>query len=142
MANQKPILELSTLAPERTKIAIDGELYEIALATDFGLLDGYRIEQLQEPMRAYSKPGPRTEEIVAKMSEALEDFVGLVLKAPADVIAKLTESQMLQIVGVFTTASGIQTDPPPTPRRARRRTTGKSSRGSNGSSEATPSDGL
>ena len=137
-----PILELSTLAPERPRIRIDGVDWEIAVQADFGLLDTEKLKRLHKPFSEYYEADDATDEVVGAMVAALGTFVLLVVRgATPELIQKLTDPQQLEIVGVFTNAAGWTTSPevetpapiPPTPRR--RSTSGKSSRGSNDSTD-------
>ena len=78
-------------------------------------------------MQAYTGAGTRTEEQVQGMIDALKEFTGLVLRgAGTELIDKLNEGQMVQIVQVFMTEAGWTVADPPTrtPSRRTRRTTG------------------
>ena len=136
-----PILELSTLAPERPKVKIDGHEYEIAVQTDFGLIAGNNLKRLHQPMSDYltTVDDTPTDDVIAAMVAALSSFTLLVIRgATQELVDSLNENQQLQIVEVFTNAAGWTTSPevttptPATPTR-RRSTSEKSSRGSNGS---------
>ena len=148
MAQQqgRPILELSTLAPDRPLITIDGARFEIAVPTDFGLLDEHKLKRLNVHMSAYYEADEPTEEVVADMIVALDQFCRIViLESTPEVVDSLTEGQQLQVVEVFTNAAGwtippevAVTMPDPTPppaRRRSRRTSATSSPGSNGSTD-------
>ena len=105
---KEPVLELSTLAPDRPRIKIDDELYEIAVPADFGLLETFRLDELRKPMQAYRSNGkPRSETNVIEMVAALKEFTGMVLRgADASVLDKLTEGHQVQIIQVFMNAAG------------------------------------
>ena len=147
MAQQTPapILELSTLAPERPKVRIDGVEWEIAVQTDFGLVAGNHLKRLHKPMSDYltTVDDNPTDEVVDAMVAALSSFTLLVVRdATPELVASLTENQQLSIVEVFTSAAGWTTSPevetsptPPTPAKPTRRrsTSATSSQGSSGS---------
>ena len=142
---KEPILDLSTLAPDRPKIRIDGVIYEIAVNDDFGILDSHRLERLRLPMAAYADIETPTEANIEAMSDALKEFTAMVVRdATPELMAKLTENQKLSILRVFTNAAGwTEPEPsrPPRTRRSRRQTTDNLSQGSNGSMGETQSNG-
>ena len=106
MVNQRqPVLELSTLAPTRPIITIDGQRFEVAVTGDFGILDSHKLDALQPIVTAYQQENATADDIAA-FADALHTFTQLVLlNAPQEVVEKLTEAQMLQVIGVFTDAS-------------------------------------
>ena len=144
---QEPILNLSTLAPDRPKVIIDGYTYEIAVVADLGILSHHRIKQLHPSLEAYSQANASgedpPEELVIAAVSAMEEFTKIVLLgATHELIHKLSDEQRVQIIGVFTAAAGWSPTEETRPKRkARRRTTGRSSPGSNGTMEETPSVG-
>lgn len=119
--SKKPLLELSTLAPERPHIVIDGERYEMALPQEYGLLEQARMQRFQREALAAQEairrsPGDVGEEMAARMSDMLRGMVAIVLPAlPEEVAAKLTDAHRLRIIEVFTRAVS------PTPNRQARR---------------------
>ena len=146
MAQQTPapILELSTLAPERPKIRIDGHEWEIAVQADFGLIAGNHLKRLHKPMLEYQATvdDDPTDEVVDAMIAALSAFTLMVVRgATPELINSLTENQQLQIVEVFTNAAGGTTSPeveipaPTPPTRRRRSTSGTSSQDSKDSTD-------
>ena len=135
--DKTPVLDLSTIAPIRPVVRIDGDDYEVALSSDFGLVDNHRLEELRKPMAAYASGDSEDQETVEAMAAALKEFTGMVLRgSEPELLDKLTEGQRLAIIQVFTDTAGWQAPTPATPRQRNRRTPEKSSPGSNGSTEA------
>jgi hypothetical protein len=140
MAN---LLDLSTLAPERPTIGIDGTAYEMAVPADFGVLERTRIDRLQaKVLKLGDIPEDESDEDADERSRALQrvltSFAALVLPdVPADVRDKLTDNQLLGIMQAFFTAAGRKTGmvPPTAKRKAPRSIGAKLSRVSNASTE-------
>lgn len=101
-----PLLELSTLAPERPTVLIDGKLYELATANDLGLGDqqfmfsrGRRLAELMELPKLASAQAKELTMIVDKMLHlAVRDL-------PDAIAEKLSAMQKIQLVTAFTKAS-------------------------------------
>jgi phage terminase large subunit-like protein len=144
----KPILEFSTLAPERPKILIDGELYELRVLADFGLLEQSRLSRLMVEGRELERiveaaPPPAStgdattdaalaaldavgEAEAKRVNTLLDESIELILRAPADVRARLSEIQKRQIIEAFTPTVGAAT---PTATNGRRTRTSPSTSG-------------
>lgn len=120
--DRKPLLELSTLAPERPYITIDGQRYEMVIPDDFGLIEQARLQRLGrqvDDMRLNERDV--TEEEATRLGGMLREMVATVMPSlPEDVAGRLTDTMCLSIVTVFTEAAGLT--PPKKNRRARRRT--------------------
>lgn len=110
----RPLLELSTLSPERPNIVIDGTAYELAVPSDFGLREQARLLRLQravEPLQGADDP---SDEEVEAAAQALEEITRLLVRgAPAEVLARLTDGQRIQIAQAFTEAASPKTDAAP-----------------------------
>jgi hypothetical protein len=118
--NRVPLLSLDTLAPVRPFINIDGESYELAVKSDFGIVQSHRLAQLQAPMAAYNTDGDLTDDDAVAMAGAVREFVSLIVRGSTPALLdQLTEAQMLQIIEVFTEAASLRreneaaADPPP-----------------------------
>jgi hypothetical protein len=109
------LLDLSTVDPERPLIAIDGQGYEMALPEDFGLLELGRLERLRSTVSGImARKDGFTEDDAQKMARALDEFTGMVLPSlPADVRARLRDSQRLAILEAFLQAAEARGKPLP-----------------------------
>ena len=76
----KPILDLSTLEPERPTVLIDGQAYELAVPGDFGLAEQARLARLQKRVGALTggEEVPPDEDI-ATLQAALTELVAMLL---------------------------------------------------------------
>lgn len=143
----EPILTLSTLAPERPVIDIDGTFYSTQTREDMGLEDLVTLDAIMQ--RYYDlmfrvNAGAKLQRSdAADLSTALKEVVNLVVLAPPEILDKLHDSHRLATCLAFSAA--LQNKTPPTAtqenRAARRRTGANSSRRSNGSTAATPATG-
>lgn len=150
MAERKPLLDLTTLAPERQFITIDGERYDLVLPSELGLKDALWLDRMSERGRQLAAKGADgfTDEEFKELDRLLDQAVQMiVLGLPDEVRARLTVIHKVRLLEVFTQAlSGSQ---PAGQNRAqrraverqRKRTGASSSRASNGSTGATPSAG-
>lgn len=148
MAESKaPILSLSTLAPERVAIDIDGHNYYMRTEDEFGLrdialLDKFRQQYGSLVERANFSPGSMNLDQVAQLESALPQLTRLYLMAPEELIAKLTTQQQMAIFVSFSQALGRDGLPPATQEqlaatnRQTRRTGARSSRASAASTAA------
>lgn len=128
----KPILDLSTLEPERPTVLIDGQAYELAVPGDFGLAEQARLARLQKRVGALTggEEVPPDEDI-ATLQAALTELVAMLLPdLPADVLGRLRDHHKLAIIRSFSTAAGVQESKMPPPPS---RTGARSSRGSSAS---------
>ncbi len=117
-SNKTPVLSLSTLAPDRPVIEIDGKNYEIAVTGDLGLVESSKFDALQPSILAFSKvKGPPSQKILKEMSGTMTTFVELIVRDCAkSVTDKLTDGQRLAIVRVFTDATANSVKPAKTKR--------------------------
>ena len=101
MADDKPILELSTLI-ERPKITIDGKLYEILSPDELSIVTfqrfGYWAQRIGEIM-GEGKIKPKLEAELSRLIVELTDRV--MVDVPKEVRDKLGDSQRMQIAEVF-----------------------------------------
>lgn len=99
-----PLLSLST--PNRPFLTIDGQPYELAVPDDFGLVEVNRLQGILARLNAIR---PRADELseaeVASLVEILRVGAALTLRAPAEVLERLTDRQRLAIIDAFATAS-------------------------------------
>lgn len=136
-ATAKPLLELSTLDPtERPFVAIDGIHYHLLGSADFGLIGLNRLDRMVDQVNAMMARDRSAESLTddeaLELTEILKTTVGEVLRAPSDVLNKLTDVQRLAILQAFTPASSMAVTTK-RPNRAARRTGARSSRGSRAS---------
>ena len=134
-SKKEPVLSLSTLAPDRPIVEIDGRNYEIATEGDLGLVNSGRLDELRPTMVAFSntKGDKRTPKVLAEMSDAFKTFVELIVRdCDKSVTDKLNDSQRMAIIGVFTDVTTVNvTKPKPKPKpkpatpRTKRTTTAK-----------------
>lgn len=134
----RPLLDLSTLDPvDRPFILIDAVRYEYNVPADFGIQALNRLDQMVAAVNAMQpRPdasGTLSEEDATALSAALLTVVQHVLRAPAEVIEKLTDVQRLAIVAAFTPASPAGPAKRQTPRTRPPRTGATSSRASRAS---------
>jgi len=108
--DMEPVLDLSTLAPVRSRINIrtkehpDGKLYELRSMDDFGIEEqqqltrhGAEFDQLWNTDKLNSAQRKRLKMLLDGMFER-------VLDAPPEVMAALTDGQRSQVVLSFTLA--------------------------------------
>jgi hypothetical protein len=136
-AASKPLLDLSTLDPEeRAYILIDGVRYDLLAPADFGLLGLNRLDRMVDQVNAMmdrNKGGETlSDEETIELTLILKTVVGEVLRAPTDVLEKLTDIKRLAILQAFTPASPMAVTTK-RPNRATRRTGASSSRASRAS---------
>lgn len=140
-----PLLSISTLAPDRPLVDIDGQFYELRARSDLGIVHFVQLEAL---MAQYGKliefvnaGGEPTETDAAGLELAMDRLCRIFLTAPEDVQDRLNSQNRLAILQAFSEASK-ENAPPPTPtNRASRRTSAKSSRPSSASTAANRAPG-
>lgn len=104
----KQLLSLSTIAPERPVIAIDGQQYECAVPDDFGVTEYTRFQRLfsQAQQLQQSPEGETEEQAIARAVEAegvCRKAVRLIMPdMPADMLGKLRLSHLLAILSSYT----------------------------------------
>ena len=140
--NQKPLLELSTLVPDRPFFTIDGKRYELAVLQDFGLVQLAQLQHLQDRIGTLQATTQPTSEEAEQLAATLDEAVTLLVRAlPSEMRAKLTDRQKIEILQVFPGAVPPTGPPPNRQSRRRQRIGAKSSPGSNVSMEGSRTDG-
>lgn len=96
---QKMLLDITTEAPERAMIKIDGAVYELRSRDDLGLKEDAEFRALHEAFENSEKSKDWQE-----MAGVLDRMVtGAVIGMPPDVLAKLSDPKKLKIIQAFTT---------------------------------------
>lgn len=109
----RPVLDLGSLDPERSKVRIDGVEYRYRADMDLNLVDLARIERVRERVdqlarEAEEHPSPQSDpERAQAVSGLLVEGVRLVMydPIPDGVMAKLNDVQRLAIIDDFTRAT-------------------------------------
>lgn len=152
-----PILDFSTLEPARPVIRIDGQDYTLALLSDFGLQAQSRIARLMAEGAALERevdalpPPPSTgnpdadaalialgaipEAAAERTMALLDEVIDLILRAPADVRARLSEVQKRRIIEAFTPTVAAAT---PATKQGRKTRTARSTSGPSSPNSARP----
>ncbi len=129
MAPKQPVLSLSTLAPDRPIIEIDGKKYEVAVTGDLDLVESSKLKALEPSLTAfYSVKGDNhSQKSLEEMSVTFTPFVELIVRDCAkSVTDKLKDSQRMAIINVFTNAAaGNVRKPKPATAKRKRTTTAK-----------------
>jgi hypothetical protein len=98
----QPLLSLNTFS-EHAFILINGERYDLANVEEFSITDYHRLaragEVVREMMRA---PNDLSDAQAKRVSSTLETLVRMVLRAPEEVQARLSDSMRLRIAQAFT----------------------------------------
>lgn len=150
----KPLLEFSTLEPERPLIRIDGKDYHLAILSDFGLQAQSRISrltaeavELEQSINDLPDPEPTgnleadaairalgaiPEATADRTASLLDESLEMILRAPADVRARLSDVQKRIIIEAFTPTVAAATPTGTKGRKSppRRSTSASSSRSS------------
>lgn len=99
------VLDLTTSAPDREQIAIDGETYELATMSDLTLGDQLRVARsmpLFQRIASDDGVASLTDDEIEQIDADVRWTVRkLVLGAPDEVLAKLTDEQLLAIISCF-----------------------------------------
>ena len=104
----QPVLDLSTLIPDRPPIRIDGQLYHLRSPDELTLAESHRFSRWGQELERLGKASETLGHIgEARGDTRLEDLLRVVARAaladvPEDVAAKLTPHHCLAIVEVFT----------------------------------------
>lgn len=103
----KTLLELTTDAPERSAIKVDGKTYELRSRDDLGLKEDAEFRRLMKEF-ADAQPGQDWE----KMASFLNSMVKtVVIDIPDEVLAKLSDGKKLKIIEAFTQEVGASRPP-------------------------------
>lgn len=99
------LLKLSTLAPERPIIEIDGKLYHLKAPEDLGPRDGAFLRRAQETFEslhgAYEN-GNASEEQATDLEDLINSFVDrLAYDIPAEIMDALQFTQKVDVLGFF-----------------------------------------
>lgn len=96
-----PIFTLDTITP-RDAVAIDGVNYELRRSTELSVLEHARLRRLSPRYDVLiDREENLSDEEAVELSSVLSDICAVVLKAPSEVLAKLTDVQRLLIVSTF-----------------------------------------
>jgi hypothetical protein len=101
----EPLLTLSTLAPKRPTVDIDGTHYELNVMNDFGLRDQQRLtHDGREYQALFSAEDELTTAQSARLDLLLERMYAMAWHKPLPrtIEAKLGDEQRAQVVVVFT----------------------------------------
>lgn len=131
----KPLLTLESIDPaDRPVITIDAVRYDLAVRDDFGLIESARMARLlrvsqgmTEEALASPADKPVDRDLINRLEALLDEQISLIVRAPAEVLAKLNSSQKLEIIAAFTAATAERTTAPLPNRKRRRPTSGSSS---------------
>src|SRR5690606_10108967 len=95
----EPILDLSTLIPERPAIRIDGETYHLRSADELTLAESHQFTKWGKELEALAKAADNR----APLDTLLDTVVAAVVAdVPAEVQQRLSLENKLAIVEVFT----------------------------------------
>jgi hypothetical protein len=141
--SRQPILTLETLEPERPIIAIDGKPYELVVISDLGVIAQARLFRLISDTKdlAAELDGIKDDRVpeltLHRLEAVLEEATALVLRAPDEVRAKLSDQQKRRVLEAFRSTVETTTPRPTEKRRPRGPSTSAGSRGSSPASSAT-----
>lgn len=117
------VLDLTTEVPDRERIKIDGEAYELATMGDLTLGDQLRVarslplfQRISDPAEVANLTDDEIERIDADVRWVVRK---LVIGATDDVLGRLTDDQMLQIIACFKGAGPSQRTTAPQRKRSR-----------------------
>lgn len=107
-----PILSLDTLEPPRPTVRIDGEPYELALLSDFDLLQRARLSRLLDDVGAIQREAAKeqtkrafnalSENHARRLEKILDEAIDMIVRAPAAVLRRLHNDQELAVIAAFT----------------------------------------
>lgn len=121
MADQKYLLDLSTLEPDRPLVKIDGKTYEMAIPDDFGIREMARLRKMGRRIQALEGQDELADEELDELAHALDECCAMALPGcPDEVRAKLTDTQKAKVVRAFgerVAEEGMATAPEPRPPR-------------------------
>lgn len=104
-----PLLELSTTAPKRPTVKIDGRIYELRVMDDFGIAKQQELTRMGNEFDSLWNAQARLNNKQRdRLQFLLDEMFGQVLDAPSDVCHGLTDSQRQQVVLAFTLAPLIR----------------------------------
>ena len=98
------LLELSTKR-ERSKIAIDGKLYEIIVSQDLSFTQVAKMQVTSERAQALAEKKNLTDEEKLELIQSIDESVMRIVKGMKKrILRKLTYMQKIQIIEVFSKA--------------------------------------
>ena len=96
------LISIDTLI-ERPKICIDGVDYELTSPEELTVLESVALRRLGEKLDALMKTADPDEETARKMIATIDKITAIIMRfVPRDVRARLSETQALKVVEVFT----------------------------------------
>ena len=139
-ASPPPLLDLNKLV-ERPRIAIDGQLYDLAAPAELSVIDRHRVTSKCRRFEHLMQKDQLDELEEIELDAQLRGASEIVLKhVPHDVIDKLNDDQLLQVLEVFSMLS-LRNRLKSAAAAIGNRTGESLSPGSNGSTEATRDGG-
>lgn len=130
----KPLLELETLTERPVVVIKSGtgrarkaEQFEMISPAEFSLVDEHRFGRLAQRFSAiYQQDQDLSEEAAAELGRILDESVRLVLRAPEEVHARLTDRHRALIFQAFSQLTGTTTASPASANAEAGRSTGES----------------
>jgi len=98
---QPPLLNLDTLVEHRT-VLIDGTEYDLLNVEEVSILEYHRISKQSERVAAMMADQAMTDKQAEELASLLDELCKFVLKAPAEVHAKITDLNKLRVLEAFT----------------------------------------
>ena len=95
---RETLLELSTDAPERAVIKIDGKPYELRACDDLGLKEDAAFRSLNKAFLD-AQPGQDWQRLAVLLGSMVQSIV---IGLPNEVLEKLSDAKKLKIIEVFT----------------------------------------
>lgn len=102
------LLDLST-TEDLPSVRIDGSPYAIRIDVEYSEL--LRLRDIGKRIQAVTEASERTEQEEAELRKLMRSQVRAVLKAPDEVLEKLTDLQRFRIVMAFNEQVGERLDP-------------------------------
>jgi fatty acid/phospholipid biosynthesis enzyme len=127
------LLDIATITAPAAAVSIDGERYALLSVAALPLASIQRIQRDGPRLGELLKIEEKTPNQTTETSQLLRSVCELVLEAPADVHARLSDVHRVAIIHSF---MQLQSTPVNRPRTGVLSTGAKSSRGSNGSTVA------
>ena len=103
------LLQLTTETPDRKKIKIDEDIFEIAVPEDFELEEFLKLSEAGREASGLLRADNRSAKEVKEMNELLDLVVkSVLLKLPDEVFEKLKMVQKLAILNAFSSVEEWQ----------------------------------
>lgn len=112
---KEALLDLQTEEKfERPVIKIDGKEYELSVKADLGLRESVRMTAIGNRMIKVSEKGDISDSEVTELLTQMRNAVKILVRdITDDVLKKLKEHHMLQIVESFSKTAGTKRQPAP-----------------------------